>query len=197
MKINIICDFLLRPEYRKKFDFDERAVYLSSDSKHGNVHLDFDALARDLKCQPDPVTLDFCEIAAYVYLADKAIPRGEFDNWARDLSFLIPVRNPAKWNLVKQPLRNVVATLTGDNVQFHFVKRRQDKRVRQNVFTQRQGLVDESQSDSVCLFSGGLDSFAGAVYLLQQGLRLRRGLAIRILYIRRRKAPIELVRSCS
>src|ERR1051325_8360943 len=98
MKINVICDSLKRAEYEKKFTFDEKVVYLSSDPVYGNVALDTDALAQGLSQQLDSVSLDLCELAAYVYLADKAFPRGEFDNWARDLCFLVPVRNPAKWN---------------------------------------------------------------------------------------------------
>ena len=41
-----------------------------------------------------PLILDLCEVAAYVYLGDKAVPRGRYEKWVRDLSFYIPVREP-------------------------------------------------------------------------------------------------------
>ncbi len=171
MKINIICDFQQRPEYSKKFDIDEAAIYLSTDSRLGNVFLDSNAIATDLKCQLEPVSLDLCEIAGFVYLADKSIHRGEFDNWPRNMSFLIPVRHPAKWNSLKQLLRYTIATLTGDNVDFHFVTRVEEKHSSTPKISDHEQQAAYAPSDSVALFSGGLDSFAGTVYLLQQGRR--------------------------
>ena len=84
-------------------------------------------------------------------------------------SFFIPVRNLQKWNSAKQLLRNTLATLTGDNVQFHFVKLRPEENNKSAFKKQISG--GEFQSDCVCLFSGGLDSFAGAAYLIGQGRR--------------------------
>jgi 7-cyano-7-deazaguanine synthase in queuosine biosynthesis len=172
MKINIVCDFLRLGEYQDRFQIAEKAVYLSSQPQLGNIHFDLRAIERDLGRELDSLSLDLCEIAAFVYLADKSIARGEFDRWARTLSFLVPVRNPSKWNSVRELLTNTVVTLTGDNVQFRFVKRREEKggdEPRRSA--DYEPTVAAADSDSVCLFSGGLDSFAGAVYLLGQGRR--------------------------
>jgi 7-cyano-7-deazaguanine synthase in queuosine biosynthesis len=171
MRINVVCGLQDGNEYKKRFQISEKAVYLSADAKLGNVSLDIAGIERNLGCKLDPISLDLCEIAAYVYLADKSIPRGGFDNWARDLAFLIPVRNPAKWNAAKQLLRNVIATLTGDRIQLNFVPA---KKVRPPVGAavivgKQIARIRAAESDCVSLFSGGLDSFAGAVYLLEQG----------------------------
>lgn len=167
MKINVVCDFLRLNEYQKRFDIAEKAVYLSSHPTLGNVFFSPQTIARDLGCDFDPISLDLCEIAAYVYLADKSVARGEFDRWARKLSFLIPVREPAKWNSVKGLLRNTIATLTGDTLQFHFVKRKESsERSKESRVPSRN---KNKVADCVSLFSGGLDSFAGAVFLLEQG----------------------------
>lgn len=171
MKINVVCDFLRLDEYEGKFPIAEKAVYLSSQPQVGNLHFDLRAVERDLGRRLDPLSLDLCEIAAFVYLADKAVARGEFERWARNLSFLVPVRNPSKWNSVKGALKNTVATLTGDNVQFTFVKRREEKADEGPQRPADFSPAAAADSDSVCLFSGGLDSFAGAVYLLGQGRR--------------------------
>jgi 7-cyano-7-deazaguanine synthase in queuosine biosynthesis len=171
MKINVVCDLQDRAEYKNRFQISEKAIHLSADAKHGNVSFDIARLEQELGCRLDSISLDLSEIAAYVYLADKSIVRGGFDNWARDLSFLIPVRNPAKWNSVKQLLRNTVATLTGDRIEFHFVPA---KKVRATdgaaeTIEKQPARASAPESDCVSLFSGGLDSFAGAVYLLEQG----------------------------
>jgi 7-cyano-7-deazaguanine synthase in queuosine biosynthesis len=167
MKINIVCDFPNVEAPQKNFEIVDKAVYLSADPIKGNVKFDPTLMSRDLGSALDPLSLDLCEIASYVYLADKGIRRGEFDRWGRQLSFLVPVRQPAKWNSVKRHLVNTIATLTGDGLQFHFTKRKE------LVPTKSKTLPIESrpklnQSDCVSLFSGGLDSFAGALLLLQQ-----------------------------
>lgn len=171
MKINIVCNFLCLPKYRKRFEIDEKAIYLSPDSAHGNIFFDPAALAQTLGRELDPISLDFCEIAAYVYLADKAIPRGEFDHWPRNLSFLVPVREPAKWDAVKGLLRNTIALLSGDSVQFHFVEKPRDRKALWGSPSAHNIPTNGGHSDSVALFSGGLDSFAGAVHLLREKRR--------------------------
>jgi 7-cyano-7-deazaguanine synthase in queuosine biosynthesis len=171
MNINVVCDFLRLDEYRDRFQIGKKAVYLSSHPQLGNVHFDLCAIERDLGRKLDSLSLDLCQIAAFVYLADKFFARGEFDRWSRHLSFLVPVRNPTKWNSVKGILRNTIATLTGDKVQFSFVKHQEEKGADEPEHSADSRPTAAVDSDSVSLFSGGLDSFAGAVYLLGQGRR--------------------------
>jgi 7-cyano-7-deazaguanine synthase in queuosine biosynthesis len=171
MKINIVCDYLHLSQYQKKFSLAEKVVYLSPRPKKGNVNFDLAAFESALGCPLDPVSADLCEIAACVYLADKAIRRGEFDNWARNLSFLVPVREPTKWNLVRKHLTNTIATLTGDSVQFEFTKREEERGRGKYTLLNKSATPKLTQFDCVSLFSGGLDSFAGAVFLLQQRRR--------------------------
>ena len=70
MKINIVCDHKLRSEYRKRFKFQESVVFLSSDSRFGNVYLRQEKLEDAVGGPLDSVSLDLSEIAAYVYLAE-------------------------------------------------------------------------------------------------------------------------------
>jgi 7-cyano-7-deazaguanine synthase in queuosine biosynthesis len=167
MKINIVCDFTNLESPPKNLEIADNAVYLSADSTKGNISFDPSLLSRDLGTALDPISLDLCEIASYVYLADKGIRRGEFDRWARQLSFLVPVRQPAKWNSVKRHLVNTIATLTGDGLQFHFTKRKEPAATKSKK-PSIEPRPELKQSDCVSLFSGGLDSFAGALLLLQQ-----------------------------
>lgn len=168
MKINIICDHQLRPEAARRFRLAETPIHLSADPRLGNVYLNPDAIARDLGRPLDSLSRDLCEIAAYVYLADKALSRGQYEKWTRNLSFLVPVRNPARWNAVKGLLMNTIGTLSGDNVQFTFVRKAESRREAPPAPAQ---LSAAAGSDCVSLFSGGLDSFAGAVHLIGQGRR--------------------------
>src|ERR1051326_2918114 len=116
MYINLICDYQLSPEYRRLVGKNEKAIYLSADSAFGNILLDVKALSRDLGKPLDSVSLDLCEIAAYIYLGDKAVARGRYEKWTRNLSYIVPVRNPERWNSVKEILNNTIATLSGDNI---------------------------------------------------------------------------------
>ena len=164
MNINIICDYKKRATYRQ-FRFDQALLFLSCDREFGNVYFDPLGMSRALGKQLDPLTLDLCEVASYIYMADKALPRGQYDEWTRDLSFLIPVRCPKQWDAAKNMLTKAVAMLSGDNIQFHFVPKSTEGDLDEAI----PPLATRSVSDCVCLFSGGLDSFAGAAYLIKQG----------------------------
>jgi 7-cyano-7-deazaguanine synthase in queuosine biosynthesis len=167
MYTNLICDFEFKRPYWSLIDRKGKTVYLSADPAFGNVFLNPLNLARDLGQPLDPVSLDLCEIAAYVYLGDKAVSRGRYEKWTRNLSFVVPVREPDRWNSIKELLANTVSTLSGDNIRFNFVaKEKPDTELPGSLELQR-----FPDSDCSCLFSGGLDSLAGATYLIQQGRR--------------------------
>lgn len=168
MKINIVCGFPNLETLLNNYKIADKAVYLSADPIKGNISFDPTLLSRDLGAPLDPISLDLCEIAAYIYLADKGIRRGEFDRWARQLSFLIPVRKPARWNSVKRHLVNTIATLTGDGIRFHFIKRKEPSEPNRQTRPPLKLSQAFSRLDCISLFSGGLDSFAGALLLLQQ-----------------------------
>lgn len=167
MDVNIVCDNQIRSEYRRRFKFRKQVVHLSADPRFGNVYVNPDDIAQALGKPLDSLSRDLCEIAAYVFMADKSFKRGDFGKWTRDLAFLIPVRNPARWNSVKSILTNTVATLSGDNIEFHFVKSTEGTGNNDS----KQETSSRSEADCVSLFSGGLDSFAGAAYLLTQNRR--------------------------
>ena len=167
MKANIICGYGAS-EIRRQKD-GEGTLLLSSDRQSGNVLLDVDGISRELSSEFDPLSRDLCEIAAYVYLADKAIPRGRHENWIRNLSFVVAVRDCDRWEEVKPILTNAVGFLSGDNVEFRFVRKKGESETRPVV--DQHPASPRADSDCVSLFSGGLDSLAGAVYLIQNGRR--------------------------
>ena len=113
---------------------------------------------------------DLLEIAAYVYCADQATSRGGKnvdgfgDAWRRHFWFKIPVRRLEFWKRaeVQKVLRETLEFLSDDYFDFEFVAGKGAPRM-QEYFPK---LVPGGPGDGVegvVLFSGGLDSLAGAV----------------------------------
>ncbi len=157
MKANIVCDYRRLSSIARRSRSKQPLVYLSADTRFGNVYLEPALISRDLCCPLDSVSQDLCEIAAYVYMGDKAVSRGRYEKWTRTLSFLIPVWNPDRWNSVKEILTNTIGTLSGDNVEFHFVSKanRKESTARPSPSTSTRF----TESDCSCLFSGGVSFF--------------------------------------
>ena len=110
-----------------------------------------------------PRTFDLLLLAAAVFTADSLTRRGGSvrsemgSKWYRDFRFVVPVRDPEFWRSAQEPLVETLGFLTGDRFDFTFVPRAHD--------VLRQGDLDlgrPAEVDQVILFSGGLDSLAGA-----------------------------------
>ncbi|MFZ5452469.1 MAG: 7-cyano-7-deazaguanine synthase [Thermodesulfobacteriota bacterium] len=114
------------------------------------------------------VFIDLLEIASYVYCADQVVTRGGKtdpnmgENWRRRLRFHIPVRRPDVWESpeVCQSLVSTLDFLSDDYYSFNFKKLDKPPRFEQYL----EGMGDATlEPESIVLFSGGLDSLAGAV----------------------------------
>ena len=110
---------------------------------------------------------DLFVIGISVFALDKRISRRKFtDCWTRDISVSIPVLEIDKWLGTEKKWNNVLAFLTGDNWDISF--RECEKLYSQSENPNRIHLkLDEC--DCVSLFSGGLDSYCGAIRLLEEG----------------------------
>lgn len=125
--------------------------------------LDIDAanLLRVSRTVPN-LAQDFLCIASCIYAADKAIARDNVeDKWTRHIVIEIPVEHVAVWNAVTDSLSNCIGFLTGDRWEISF--RHGEKRLVQKQPRKRMIRHKRVSGDAVCLFSGGLDSFIGAV----------------------------------
>lgn len=111
---------------------------------------------------------DFLFIGAVVYACDKAVDRNNAsfseDRWEREFSVELPVLFPDRWNAVAGTLEDCIAFLTGDEWNLSFVashrnllQRRRRKR------HSRLRFMRPFEPSAVSLFSGGLDSFIGAL----------------------------------
>lgn len=123
----------------------------------------------------DARSLDFLEIAASVFHADGEIGRGgetrsDFGRgWHRNLRLTIPVRMLEFWCRadVSSALTETVKFLTDDTIEFHFIHRQQPETSTSFLSLDPKGAA--FAADEVILFSGGLDSFAGALEALSTG----------------------------
>ncbi|CAM5198744.1 hypothetical protein UACE39S_02891 [Ureibacillus acetophenoni] len=133
-----------------------------------NVKTDVEQLWRRFSCQSlNNVAEDFLIIAMSVFCADKRLPRRKsIDNWTRNIKVFIPVLEEEKWNSVKDELQRTISFLSGDNWVFEF--RKTTFRFRTNKKNTNYKVLNKQQFDSVSLFSGGLDSFCGAINLCEQ-----------------------------
>ena len=122
-----------------------------------------------------PRVLDLIEIASFVFAADRSCSRGpryavEFNSWARTFRFFIKVRDVEFWNqrAVSDKLVELLTFLTGDSsYEFRFQGGHHTQQV--DLFDEEPFRVDLSVPTEIALFSGGLDSLAGAISLLESG----------------------------
>lgn len=128
-----------------------------------NVILDLNAnaLLRTSRVVPD-LAQDFLCIASCIYAADKAFSRESAeDKWTRHLAIQIPVEHVETWTGVADDLSGCIGFLTGDRWEISF--RHGEKRLIQKRTRKRNVAMRRPKGRTVCLFSGGLDSFIGAI----------------------------------
>jgi 7-cyano-7-deazaguanine synthase in queuosine biosynthesis len=102
-------------------------------------------------------------IAMSVFAADRFVTRsGSPNGWTRVIGLDVAVVDPAPWTAVSSKLADALRFLTGDVWHLSF---RAGGRACPPI--QRR----DHDRDAVCLFSGGLDSFLGALAVLNGGGR--------------------------
>jgi 7-cyano-7-deazaguanine synthase in queuosine biosynthesis len=130
------------------------------------LDVDFSAII-DFSWKEDSLGLDFLIICASVYAIDKIVSRDSTaDRWTRTLDVVIPVQNQELWAAASDGLANSVSFLTGDQWNFTFVVARRSFSQRRS--NRRKGACGFPKSPVVSLLSGGLDSFIGAIDLLNK-----------------------------
>ncbi len=136
-------------------------------------HLDDSGLMSPYGHTMDPIIADLLDIAAAVMWVDRNCKRpktyGNFMSlrgWVRQFELTLGVRNPEIWNdlSVKETLIELLTWLTEDFWMLEFQKQQSTRR-----YTDLQpSLFSAPPTDAlIVLYSGGLDSLAGTVALLQ------------------------------
>ena len=136
----------------------------------GDVDYGFSQFLEKLRMRglrPSETALDLGLLALLIAAADTRISRQDNaqDGWSREVDLYVPVVQPDLWNARTPLIERMLRFLSGDRwrVRFHS---RPDERV--ELIKAPNELALQS-NDSVCLFSGGLDSFVGGIDLLAAG----------------------------
>jgi len=116
---------------------------------------------------PPELAVDLYILAVGCYIADQRIPRklyGE-DSWSRRIDLFVPVSNPDLWVQQTERISTLLNFLSGDYWAVHF--RGRDSLPPFHFRGQPNSIPN---TNCVSLFSGGLDSFIGAINFLQAGM---------------------------
>jgi 7-cyano-7-deazaguanine synthase in queuosine biosynthesis len=146
--------------------------YRSESDAHHKLNINYDRFTGHFLHLPDRIK-DLIEIASYIFAADRIAFRGsyeavEYQRWSREINIAIRVRDKDFWNTLKvqEKLSKALVFMTGDlNWNFHFDG---------GITSQMDSLFDEGDNSlaDICkdphivLFSGGADSLAGVLELL-------------------------------
>jgi 7-cyano-7-deazaguanine synthase in queuosine biosynthesis len=134
-----------------------------------NINLKISDITRQMVSKLPSTYEDLIEIATYVYCADQTTPRGGSgvrdigEHWRREFYFQVAVRNPKFWNQksVKSALKDLLQFLSDDYYEFNFIELKDPPKFSDYLDFPAEDVG--SMVDEVILFSGGLDSLAGAI----------------------------------
>lgn len=161
--------------------FEEKGrheVQLRTFGPEANVNVKVENIAKVFTKSLRPRILDLLELAAFVFAADTSSVRdgawregGSIEPWSRDFKFVVSVRDLDFWNQqeINEELVRLLGFISEDKFEFVF----------QPLGTPPSkpeyfefGDYDEwplSGVDRVVMFSGGLDSLAGAIRTASEG----------------------------
>jgi 7-cyano-7-deazaguanine synthase in queuosine biosynthesis len=171
--IRVLCNgaedddpFCTVPKKRSRLEYREH------ESVPPNVRIALPRFVRSVFHLP-PRLLDLLEIAAYVFCADRMEHRGptdavEYHAWSRSWEFVIRVRDHAFWTSSAAGTRMAEALefMTGDR-RYRFSFQPGHETPPTSLFDDADVEVSDSPGMAIALFSGGLDSLAGALTVLK------------------------------
>jgi 7-cyano-7-deazaguanine synthase in queuosine biosynthesis len=160
--LNVIVGSKSKSELERTFTLDRRLTRFMLHTKRANIAFDYAQIEEVFpeKHRLHSLSKDLLDIAVVVYFADQMVRREA--TLRRRLDISVPVRHLARWNKVQNALCETISFLGRDEVHFHFSKKHAKARAIKFKAPRGQGCVS--------LFSGGLDSAAGAVWMMTQGL---------------------------
>lgn len=166
-----LCNGATRPEEIAQSECTA-LDYRSSPGAKANVRLGLPDFVLSAYHLPDRC-LDLLEMAAYVFAADRLTSRGprravEYHSWSRRLHFVVKVRDHEFWCRpeVGKALQAVLQFATGD-LEYTFAFQPDHATPPTSLFDKAGFEIEHEEQLSILLFSGGLDSLAGAVQRLE------------------------------
>ena len=129
--------------------------------KRGSAGAAIGDVLRRRELVPHPRALDFLSVSLAVMAADLAGHRDASpDGWTREFDLVIAVTDPPFWSTQATVLQRLLQFLTTDRWRIAFAPgAKYPKQPKKQI---------HPEHDSIVLFSGGLDSFTGALDLVEQ-----------------------------
>jgi hypothetical protein len=114
-----------------------------------------------------PACMDLLHLAQAVYCADLGVLRSTgHESWTRDLALHLPVMRRDLWEAVRPVAEDMLSFLSGD----HWVLHLRDLAATSVQMPTVKKVVElGNRPNAVSLFSGGMDSFIGAIDRLESG----------------------------
>ena len=166
-----LCNEAMPSEGLAEGDY-RRLAYRSAGCERPVIRLALPDFVRNVNYLPDRC-LDLLEIAAYVFAGDRLASRGptdavEYQSWSRRFRFIVKVRDYEFWDQaeVREALQKALCFATGDSAyEFNFHPGHQTPVT--NLFDRKEFLIENGDDIAIMLFSGGIDSLAGAAHQLE------------------------------
>ena len=114
---------------------------------------------------PSQEAIDFFRLSAAIYACDLRIKRSNgYDGWTRQIELHFPVKNIEKWDTCSSDIEELLSFLTGDlwSIDFYETEFERPEAVSYEEASER------INTNTVSLFSGGLDSYIGVNDLLSK-----------------------------
>lgn len=127
-------------------------------------------LLADYHLQPSAAAMDLLRAAIGAYVADVRVPRKTaFDRWTRDICLHVPVQAIDDWEGGAATLEQLLSFLTGDRWKLVVRPAPANYQPLRISHSRRRRRAQPAPPDVavVSLFSGGLDSFIGAIDQLE------------------------------
>jgi hypothetical protein len=170
----VLCGGATLPRKFKKITSNHvQRLCINPNDKAHNINLELPHFVRAVNCHfPDRVK-DLLEIAGYVYAADRMIGRGsnntlEYHSWSRELQFIIKVRDAIFWNKpeIRQAISSALTFVSGDKGYTFTFEGGGIDIGQSSLFDDVNIPLQKKENSIIALFSGGLDSLAGALEIL-------------------------------
>lgn len=108
---------------------------------------------------PTGIVLDLLQLASCVFCTDLSVPRVHSDDgWSRELHIYFPTSYRKQWKKAEPVFRDAMNFLSGDAWHLHLRERPKPAKT--------VPVEHKLEHDTVCLFSGGLDSLVGMLDLI-------------------------------
>lgn len=119
------------------------------------------AVVKSFPAPPSQTAWDFLSLALAIFSADRFVLRRDADDgWTRVISLDVAIFDPKPWKSQLSALESALRFLTGDIWKIS---------IRSGGAKVPSFASTLSDRDSICLFSGGLDSLLGALHLVNSG----------------------------